>query len=73
MCTSNLGLYIKLGQSVATMNHVLPPQYLRLFQNLHDRAPTVPFSDVERIFQEDFGKSPDQVRPVTTAALNSHA
>ena len=43
------------------MNHVLPEQYLRLFQNLHDKAPTVPYSDVVRVFQEDFGKTPEQV------------
>ena len=44
------------------MNHVLPEQYLRLFQSLHDRAPTVPLADIHAIFEQDFGKQPSEVR-----------
>ena len=38
-CRTNGGLYIKLGQGIATMNHVLPPEYVRLFSELWDKVP----------------------------------
>eukprot|EP01094_Clydonella_sp_ATCC50884_P027759 TRINITY_DN8103_c0_g1_i1.p1 TRINITY_DN8103_c0_g1~~TRINITY_DN8103_c0_g1_i1.p1 ORF type:complete len:519 (-),score=137.06 TRINITY_DN8103_c0_g1_i1:255-1811(-) len=55
LCAKNGGLYIKLGQSVAAMNHVLPPQYRAAFSVLQDKAPSVPFKAVEKIICEEFG------------------
>jgi predicted unusual protein kinase regulating ubiquinone biosynthesis (AarF/ABC1/UbiB family) len=43
------------------MNHILPPQYLEAFADLRDNASHQPYAIVERIFREDFGKSPHQV------------
>ncbi len=43
------------------MNHVLPPEYQTIFGQLHDRAPTVPYSEVAQMFQEEFSKSPHEV------------
>ena len=55
VCCKNGGLYIKLGQSVTTLNHVLPPEYLKYFQHLHDQAPQADYEEVRRIFREDLG------------------
>jgi len=33
-CVSNGGLYIKLGQSISIMNHVLPEPFVRRFVDL---------------------------------------
>ena len=33
-CTRNGGLYIKLGQGIASMNHVLPPPYVKALEKL---------------------------------------
>jgi aarF domain-containing kinase len=38
LCKKNGGLYIKLGQGIASMNHVLPPQYNKAFSVLHDQV-----------------------------------
>ncbi|KAK9766700.1 hypothetical protein K7432_004037 [Basidiobolus ranarum] len=55
------GLYIKFGQGIATQAAVLPPQYNRTFKVLYDDAPIVPYEDVVRIFEEDFGCRPDEM------------
>eukprot|EP00284_Hemiselmis_tepida_P008096 CAMPEP_0174923976 /NCGR_PEP_ID=MMETSP1355-20121228/6940_1 /TAXON_ID=464990 /ORGANISM="Hemiselmis tepida, Strain CCMP443" /LENGTH=442 /DNA_ID=CAMNT_0016169717 /DNA_START=191 /DNA_END=1515 /DNA_ORIENTATION=- len=57
LCCRNAGLYIKLGQQIATMNHVLPAPYLFYFSKLNDAAPAVGFDIVEGIIKRDYGAS----------------
>lgn len=61
VCQRNAGLYIKLGQAIASMNHVLPPVYLTTLAILQDQAPAVDFSEVQRVFDMDFGKQPSEL------------
>jgi aarF domain-containing kinase len=61
VCTENAGLYIKFGQQIASMEHVAPPQYSRIFRTLYDDAPAVPFDDIVRVIQQDLGKHPDDL------------
>jgi len=74
-CQRNGGLYIKLGQGIAAMNHVLPPQYNRTFSVLYDKAPSVTYDRVEKIFMEDLGRSPDEIfsefdhEPIASASI----
>ena len=37
-CLENGGLYIKFGQGLVSMNHVLPKEYLNTLKVLQDRA-----------------------------------
>lgn len=53
----NGGLYSKLAQAVASMNHVLPPEYLETLSVIQDKAPTVRPSEVEKVLRQEFGKS----------------
>mmetsp|Transcript_20453 Transcript_20453/g.28681 ORF Transcript_20453/g.28681 Transcript_20453/m.28681 type:complete len:552 (-) Transcript_20453:33-1688(-) len=75
VCQKNGGLYIKLGQGIAAMNHVLPPQYNEVLSLLYDRAPSVPYSRVEKIFMQDFGKRPEEIfskfekEPIASASI----
>ena len=39
-CLKNGGLYIKLGQGLVTMNHILPREYLDTLVVLQDKVPT---------------------------------
>ncbi|PAA68410.1 hypothetical protein BOX15_Mlig024373g3 [Macrostomum lignano] len=58
-CLQNGGLYIKLGQGLCAMNHILPAEYgakLRLLQNEALRRKK---HDLDRIFAEDLGTSPE--------------
>jgi aarF domain-containing kinase len=45
--------YIKLGQFVASSPTIFPAEYVEEFQTCLDRTPTVPYSTVRRIIQED--------------------
>ena len=74
ICT-NGGLFIKFGQGVASMNHVLPPEYQQLFTKLYDQAPFVPFAEIEQTVREDTGQSVDALfqsfdtEPIASASV----
>ncbi|KAG2176985.1 hypothetical protein INT43_007639 [Umbelopsis isabellina] len=75
VCERNGGLYIKIGQVIGTQAAVLPAQYQKRARKLFDAAPAVPYSVVERVFQEDFGVSPHEIfkefdpKPVASASI----
>ncbi|CAA7389228.1 unnamed protein product [Spirodela intermedia] len=53
--------YIKLGQFIASAPTLFPAEYVEEFQNCFDRAPAVPFKEIEVILREDLGKPLDSV------------
>ncbi len=56
LCFSHGGIYIKLGQHVAMLDHLVPDAYVRTMrQNLLDRCPVSSWKSVERTILEDFG------------------
>ncbi|XP_054276944.1 uncharacterized aarF domain-containing protein kinase 5-like isoform X1 [Macrosteles quadrilineatus] len=54
-CLSNGGLYIKLGQGLVSMDHVLPRPYIVTLKALQDRCLTRGKDEVRQLFMEDFG------------------
>ncbi|KAK8155161.1 ABC1 family-domain-containing protein [Phyllosticta citrichinensis] len=53
----NGGLYLKIGQAIAMQSAVLPPEFQKMFSRMFDDAPQNDWADVQRVVQEDFGKS----------------
>ncbi|KAL5991339.1 hypothetical protein ACLOJK_012246 [Asimina triloba] len=53
--------YIKLGQFVASAPTLFPAEYVQEFQNCFDKAPPVPFSEIEAILREDLRRPIDSV------------
>ena len=75
-CQQNGGLYIKFGQSVASMNHILPAAYNDRLKSLFQEAPTIPSSEVIKLFAEEFqGQRPEEVydefdyTPIASASI----
>lgn len=47
--------YIKLGQLLSTRPDLLPENYLQALANLQDDVETVPYEEVQKIFEEEIG------------------
>ncbi|KAI0252792.1 ABC1 family-domain-containing protein [Lactifluus subvellereus] len=56
--SSNGGLYVKFGQAIGANAALLPKPMQAKFSRLFDDAPQVPFADIARVLQEEFGRPP---------------
>ncbi|KAI9377407.1 hypothetical protein POPTR_019G061300v4 [Populus trichocarpa] len=67
--------YIKLGQFIASAPTLFPAEYVQEFQNCFDRAPSVPFQEIQAILREELGRPIDSVyeyvdpTPVASASI----
>ncbi|CAN1297515.1 Uncharacterized aarF domain-containing protein kinase At5g05200, chloroplastic [Linum perenne] len=67
--------YIKLGQFVASAPTLFPPEYVEEFQKCFDRAPTIPFQEIQAILREDLGRPIETVyeyvdpTPIASASI----
>uniref|UniRef100_A0A0R3U0D7 ABC1 domain-containing protein n=1 Tax=Rodentolepis nana TaxID=102285 RepID=A0A0R3U0D7_RODNA len=74
-CLLNGGLFIKMGQGLTTMSHLIPTQITSTLEALHDKAIARSPNEVKRIFMKDFGSSPEELfevfeeKPFAAASL----
>ena len=69
------GMYTKIGQYLSTLTHILPVEWTETLASLQDRAPSRPWAEVKRVFEEELGVAPESVfsevdeQPVAAASL----
>ncbi|KAJ1431710.1 UbiB domain [Sesbania bispinosa] len=67
--------YIKLGQFIASAPTLFPPEYVQEFQNCFDRAPPIPFEEIQSILRKELGKPIESVyeyvdpTPIASASI----
>jgi aarF domain-containing kinase len=75
LCLNLGGLFVKLGQYVATLNHAFPPEITAALSSLQDKARPRAWKQVEALFKQELGCSPWDVfahidkEPVASASL----
>jgi len=66
--------FIKLGQLLSTRPDVLPPEYIRVLSSLQDDVPPAPWTETERVIEEELGPVEDRFErfdtdPISGASL----
>jgi len=75
MCIKNKGIYIKLGQHLSQLDHVVPEEYIEAMQTLLGSAPQSSFDDVTQVIREELGHHPNELfasfspLPIASASL----
>lgn len=74
-CLKNGGLYIKVGQGIAAINHILPIEYTSTLAKLQDKCLPTSRKDVQKVFLQELGKLPEEIylefdyTPVAAASI----
>lgn len=75
VCLSNKGIYTKLGQHIASLNHVIPVEITSTLAVLQDQATPVEFAHIEKTITKDLKMSLEDIFedfdkvPVAAASL----
>ncbi|PRW32844.1 ABC1 protein [Chlorella sorokiniana] len=76
VCFANGGIYIKLGQHIGMLDHLLPSEYVHTMrEHMLDRCPVSTYEQVRQTIQEDFGCPVEQLfaefgpEPIASASL----
>lgn len=75
LCRKNGGTYIKVGQHLANLDHLLPPAYITTLHCLFGEAPVTKYEDVREVVKEELGQYPEdlfeyfEVEPIASASL----
>eukprot|EP01041_Mallomonas_annulata_P001986 gene1986-3863_t len=75
LCARNRGVYIKLGQHLAQLDYLLPPEYISTLRSLLSSSPQSSYESVRQVIFEDFGAYPEEIwtkfeeKPIASASL----
>jgi aarF domain-containing kinase len=75
LCHANRGVYIKVGQHLANLDYLIPPEYISVLSKLYDDNPVSDYQDVCHVITEDLGKPPEELFdhfetvPIASASL----
>jgi Predicted unusual protein kinase len=75
LCRTNGGTYIKVGQHLANLDHLLPEPYIKTLQSLFGDAPVTQYEHVREVIKEELGNYPEELFqefqeiPIASASL----
>ncbi len=75
LCRVNGGTYIKVGQHIANLDHILPEAYISVLQSLFCDCPITSYDDVREVVREELGDYPEKIfeefekEPIASASL----
>lgn len=75
LCRANKGCYIKIGQHIANLDHLVPNEFIQVLSSLFADAPQMCYNDVREVIKEDLGKYPEEIfdvfqtTPIASASL----
>jgi ubiquinone biosynthesis protein len=55
------GLFIKVGQLISILTNFLPPEFREALEQLQDRVPARPLSEVQARIRKELGRSPEEL------------
>ena len=58
MVLHNGGVFVKMGQTIASLNHILPHVYIQTFQKCQDQVKHQSYDEISVVFKNEFGKMP---------------
>jgi hypothetical protein len=70
----NGGIFIKIGQTIASLNHILPIEWIQTFERCQDSVKYQHYNKISKVFYNEFGKMPtevfDEFEPVPIACAS---
>ena len=75
LCRQNGGVYIKIGQHLANLDYLIPPEYIEVLSSLFDEAPQSNYENVCRVIEEELNGKVHQLFdnfekiPIASASL----
>ena len=75
LCREYGGVFVKAGQYVGTMNHILPKEYTKTLSQLQDCAPSRPWEAIKGVVEKEYNDSISSIfevfseTPVAAASL----
>jgi hypothetical protein len=75
LCHTNGGVYIKIGQHLANLDYLIPPEYIEVLSGLFNDNPQTKYEDVRRVVEEEMGNPIEEVydnfdpEPIASASL----
>jgi len=75
LCQTNRGVYIKVGQHLATLDYLIPSEYIEILSALFDNTPRTSAEDVAAVLKEELhGQAMDlfdrfDPEPIASASL----
>ncbi len=56
LCSSNGGVFMKVGQHIGALDYLLPEEYVQTMKVLHSGAPKVDVREVYKVIREELGR-----------------